>query len=184
MLERWLRWHSVGMKMATVNMGMMMMMMSWMVLGAEAAVAPAPAVVSNSSVLLLGGLLAYNSTIGIAAQAAIELAVSDVNAAGLLGGRQLVLHLTNTNCSAFQGAASGKQADHQNLLQEFNPIRMNGFSFRILPSSLCSRVTPVIILIYFVMRRLCDHGQCGDSSVLIKDFCKDCLRCTGMGWTV
>lgn len=126
MLERWLRWHSVGMKMATVNMGMMMMMMSWMVVGAEAAVAPAPApaVVANSSVILLGGLLAYNSSIGIAAQAAIELAVSDVNAAGLLGGRQLVLHLANTNCSAFQGAASGKQADHQNMFQEFkfNPI--------------------------------------------------------------
>lgn len=112
------------MAMATVNMGMMMMMMmSWMMVGAEAAVAPAPAVVSNSSVLLLGGLLAYNSTIGIAAQAAIELAVSDVNAAGLLGGRQLVLHLTNTNCSAFQGAASGKQADHQNLFQEFKSIQ-------------------------------------------------------------
>lgn len=126
MLERWLRWHSVGMRMvmamATVNMGMMMMM-SWMVVGAEAAVAPAPAVVSNSSVLLLGGLLAYNSTIGIAAQAAIELAVSDVNAAGLLGGRQLVLHLTNTNCSAFQGAASGKQVDHQNLFQELSSIQ-------------------------------------------------------------
>lgn len=127
MLEQWLRWHSLGMKvvmaMAAVNTGMMMMMMmmvSWMVVGADAAVAAAaPGVVSNSSVLLLGGLLAYNSTIGIAAQAAIQLAVSDVNAAGFLGGRQLVLQLSNTNCSAFQGAASGKQADHQILLQEF-----------------------------------------------------------------
>jgi hypothetical protein len=117
--------------MGMMMMMMMMMMMSWMVVGAEAAVAPAPAaVVSNSSVLLLGGLLAYNSSIGIAAQAAIELAVSDVNAAGLLGGRQLVLHLSNTNCSAFQGAASGKQADYQiktcfrNSVQS-NPGRMN-----------------------------------------------------------
>jgi len=140
-----------------------------MVVGAEAAVAPAPAaVVSNSSVLLLGGLLAYNSSIGIAAQAAIELAVSDVNAAGLLGGRQLVLHLSNTNCSAFQGAASGKQADYQiktcfirNSVQS-NPGRMNGFSSQILPSSLCSRVTPGHYPhLCFVMGRFCDHGFCG-----------------------
>lgn len=57
----------------------------------------------------IGGLIAFNSTIGRAAKAALELAVRDVNNALLLGQfTQLVLHLGNTNCSAFQGAAAGK----------------------------------------------------------------------------
>lgn len=56
----------------------------------------------------IGGLLSYNSTIGRAAKASLELAVEEVNNAGLLGNATLVLHLGNTNCSAFQGAAAGK----------------------------------------------------------------------------
>lgn len=56
----------------------------------------------------IGGLLSYNSTIGRAAKASLELAVEEVNNAGLLGNTTLVLHLGNTNCSAFQGAAAGK----------------------------------------------------------------------------
>lgn len=63
--------------------------------------------------IAIGGLLAFNSTIGRAAKASLELAIRDVNNASangssLLGNStQLVLHLGNTNCSAFQGAAAG-----------------------------------------------------------------------------
>jgi hypothetical protein len=58
--------------------------------------------------LAIGGLLAFNSTIGRAAKAALELGVADVNAdATLLPHTKLVLHLGNTNCNAFQGAAAG-----------------------------------------------------------------------------
>lgn len=62
----------------------------------------------------IGGLLSYNSTIGRAAKASLELAVEEVNNAGLLGNATLVLHLGNTNCSAFQGAAAGKTKKPKN----------------------------------------------------------------------
>jgi hypothetical protein len=69
---------------------------------------PAPAPGQPPALIAIGGLLAFNSTIGRAAKAALELAVHDVNNASLLGNAtQLVLHLGNTNCSAFQGAAAG-----------------------------------------------------------------------------
>lgn len=71
-----------------------------------APLSPSPA--QSPAFVAIGGLLAFNSTIGRAAKAALELAVRDVNNASLLGdATELVLHLGNTNCSAFQGAAAG-----------------------------------------------------------------------------
>jgi len=76
-----------------------------------AAAAAAEKNASSSTVpatLAIGGLLAFNSTNGRAAKAALELGVADVNAdATLLPHTKLVLHLGNTNCNAFQGAAAG-----------------------------------------------------------------------------
>ena len=73
-----------------------------------AADGPAPSSPDPASIAI-AGLLAYNSTIGRAAKAALELAVRDVNNASVLGNdTQLVLNLGNTNCSAFQGAAAGE----------------------------------------------------------------------------
>lgn len=67
------------------------------------------AMTSIAQPIPIGGLLAFNSTIGRAARAALELAVRDVNNASTNGSvPQLVLHLSNSNCSAFQGAAAGK----------------------------------------------------------------------------
>lgn len=68
---------------------------------------PSPTPQAAPQYVAVGGLLAFNSTIGKAAKAALELAVADVNNAGILESSQLVLHLGNTNCSAFQGAAAG-----------------------------------------------------------------------------
>ncbi len=92
-------------------------------------------------VIGIGGLLAFNSTIGRAAKAALELAVSDLNNSSLLGNAtQLVLHLGNTNCSAFQGAAAGTflilhrhTRPHQTLFQNLinsKRIMIFGTSFR------------------------------------------------------
>lgn len=64
--------------------------------------------VSPPATIRIGALLAYNSTIGKAVRPALELAVRDINNSSLLGDSQLVLHLGNSNCSAFQGAATGK----------------------------------------------------------------------------
>jgi len=69
------------------------------------------AVATSAQPIAIGGLLAFHSTIGRAAQAAMELAIRDVNNASANGSAlvsQLVLHLGNSNCSAFQGAAAGK----------------------------------------------------------------------------
>lgn len=74
--------------------------------------------------IAIGGLLAFNSTIGRAAKASLELAIRDVNNGSIDGApfvgtsTQLVLHLGNTNCSAFQGAAAG------NLAQILTPRSM------------------------------------------------------------
>lgn len=69
--------------------------------------------VSPPATIRIGALLAYNSTIGKAVRPALELAVRDINNSSLLGDSQLVLHLGNSNCSAFQGAATAS-----NLLKD------------------------------------------------------------------
>lgn len=65
---------------------------------------------STAQPISIGALLAFNTTIGRAAKASLELAVRDVNNNASANGSvpQLVLHLGNSNCSAFQGAAAGE----------------------------------------------------------------------------
>lgn len=59
---------------------------------------------SRPSVVNVGGLFTYNSTIGRVAQLAIKLAVEDVNAnPNILAGTRLNLIMQDTNCSGFIG---------------------------------------------------------------------------------
>jgi len=105
--------------------------------GLQAASAPTPAQ-SPGAWIGIGGLLAFNSTIGRAAKAALELAVRDVNNASVLGeSTQLVLHLGNTNCSAFQGAAAG------NVIASPILHHQKTFLSLLIPMSVESRVSPV-----------------------------------------
>jgi ionotropic glutamate receptor len=76
------------------------------VLLATAAAASAPG--ARPSEVAVGALFTYDSTIGRAAQLAIELAVDDVNAdAKVLAGTKLNLMPMDTNCSGFLGTMKG-----------------------------------------------------------------------------
>ena len=58
--------------------------------------------------LHIGVLVSYGTLIGRVAKQAIEMAVDDINRnESFLQGSKLVVHVLDTNCSAFQGAASG-----------------------------------------------------------------------------
>ena len=58
--------------------------------------------------LHIGALVSYGTFIGSVAKQAIEMAVDDINRnQSFLQGSKLVLHMVDSNCSAFQGAASG-----------------------------------------------------------------------------
>lgn len=63
---------------------------------------------ARPSEVAVGALFTYDSTIGRAAQLAIELAVDDVNAdRTVLAGTQLKLITQDTNCSGFVGIIDG-----------------------------------------------------------------------------
>ena len=75
---------------------------------ALAAARAASAAGARPSEVTVGALFTYDSTIGRAAQLAIELAVDDVNADGkVLPGTQLNLVPQDTNCSGFLGTIEG-----------------------------------------------------------------------------
>lgn len=60
-------------------------------------------------ILKIGSLLGMNSSIGVVALNAMQLAVEDVNAhKSILPNHQLYLETMDSACDAFQGAASGK----------------------------------------------------------------------------
>ena len=73
-----------------------------------ATAAAASAAGPRPSEVAVGALFTYDSTIGRAAQLAIELAVDDVNAdAKVLKGTKLNLIPMDTNCSGFLGTIKG-----------------------------------------------------------------------------
>jgi len=77
-------------------------------LALAAATRAAAAAGARPSEVTVGALFTYDSTIGRAAQLAIELAVDDVNADGkVLPGTQLNLVPQDTNCSGFLGTIEG-----------------------------------------------------------------------------
>lgn len=77
-----------------------------MLLGSISDVATA----QNETIVNIGALLSYGSIIGRVAKQAIELAVQDINKNdSLLKGRNLVVHMMDTNCNAFQGAAEAME---------------------------------------------------------------------------
>jgi hypothetical protein len=57
----------------------------------------------------IGALVSYDTVNGRAARKAIQMAVDNVNKdKNLLNNTELVLHMLDTNCSAFPGVAAGK----------------------------------------------------------------------------
>lgn len=63
---------------------------------------------SRPSVVNIGAILSYNSTIGKVATIAIKEAVKDVNAdPSILPGTNLWLQTQNSNCSGFLGMVEG-----------------------------------------------------------------------------
>ena len=62
-----------------------------------------------SSVIHIGALISYDTIIGRVARKAIQMALDDINKdKNLLNNSELVLHMLDTNCSAFTGVAAGK----------------------------------------------------------------------------
>lgn len=60
------------------------------------------------TVVNIGALFTFNSTIGAVARTAIELAVEDVNGdRGVLAGTKLNVITQDTNCSGFLGTIEG-----------------------------------------------------------------------------
>ena len=65
--------------------------------------------IDASSGIRIGALVSYETMIGRAAKKAIQMAIDEINKdKDLLKGSKLMLHMVDTNCSAFQGAAGGK----------------------------------------------------------------------------
>jgi hypothetical protein len=86
----------------------------WLLITIISSMAAAAAAAPNAtapSAIHIGSLVSYDSFIGRVARTAIQMAVDDVNKAkNLLNGSELVLHMLDTNCSAFTGAAVGENA--------------------------------------------------------------------------
>ena len=62
-----------------------------------------------SSVIHVGALISYDTIIGRVARKAIQMALDEINKdKNLLNNSELVLHMLDTNCSAFLGVAAGK----------------------------------------------------------------------------
>lgn len=65
----------------------------------------------KTSVVKIGAVFTYNSVIGRAAKAAMEKAVSDVNAdPTILRGSELRLIMQDSNCSVFMGSIESKES--------------------------------------------------------------------------
>ncbi|KAM0871867.1 hypothetical protein ACQ4PT_039098 [Festuca glaucescens] len=70
----------------------------------------------------VGALFDYDSTIGRAAQLAIELAVDDVNAdRSVLAGTKMDLITADTNCSGFVGTVQALQLMEKNVVAVVGP---------------------------------------------------------------
>ncbi|KAF8687367.1 hypothetical protein HU200_043054 [Digitaria exilis] len=77
---------------------------------------------ARPSEVAVGALFTYDSTIGRAAQLAIELAVDDVNAdRTVLAGTQLKLITQDTNCSGFVGIIDALQLMEKNVVAVIGP---------------------------------------------------------------
>ncbi|XP_002963727.2 glutamate receptor 3.3 [Selaginella moellendorffii] len=71
----------------------------------------------------IGTLLALNSTAGHTGMVAIQMAVDDINIrnSSFLNGTKLEIITANSNCSAFQGAASAMRLFEQNVVAIAGP---------------------------------------------------------------
>ena len=70
----------------------------------------------------IGALVSYDTFIGRSAAKAIQLALEDIKKdRNLLNSSELVLHLVDTNCSAFTGVAAGKT--HRFFMFLYVPLR-------------------------------------------------------------
>ncbi|CAD6335804.1 unnamed protein product [Miscanthus lutarioriparius] len=91
-------------------------------LALAAATRAASASGARPSEVTVGALFTYDSTIGRAAQLAIELAVDDVNADGkVLPGTQLNLVPQDTNCSGFLGTIEALRLMEKSVVAVIGP---------------------------------------------------------------
>ncbi|KAM0901553.1 hypothetical protein ACQ4PT_019902 [Festuca glaucescens] len=98
-------------------MGADMLLVLCLALAAAAAAAG-----QRPSAVSVGALFTYESTIGRAAQLAIELAVDDVNAdATVLAGTNLNLITQDTNCSGFLGTIEALELMEKNVVAVIGP---------------------------------------------------------------
>lgn len=76
----------------------------------------------NASSMNIGALVAYNSLIGRVAKEAIDMAVADINKnSSVLPDTKLVLHMLDTNCSAFQGAVEAIELLKKDVVAVIGP---------------------------------------------------------------
>ncbi|KAI5062617.1 hypothetical protein GOP47_0023156 [Adiantum capillus-veneris] len=75
-----------------------------------------------ASIVNIGALVAYDSLIGRVAKQAIEMAVADINKNNsVLPNSRLVLHMLDTNCSAFQGAVEAVELLKKDVVAVIGP---------------------------------------------------------------
>ncbi|MCO5602305.1 hypothetical protein L7F22_056434 [Adiantum nelumboides] len=76
----------------------------------------------NASIVNIGALVAYDSLIGRVAKQAILMAVTDINKNNtVLSNSRLVLHMLDTNCSAFQGAVEAVELLKKDVVAVIGP---------------------------------------------------------------
>lgn len=71
---------------------------------------------SRPTVVSIGAIFTYNSTIGRVAKIAIEEAVRDVNNnSSVLNGTRLDVRIQNSNCNGFLGLVGGRDLSFSSL---------------------------------------------------------------------
>ncbi|WOL12207.1 glutamate receptor 3.5-like [Canna indica] len=98
---------------------------TWFVLGLNGAmgqIGNGSTTTSKPSVVNIGALFTFNSTIGRAVMPAIKLAVDDINAnSKILEGTKLNVIIQDTNCSAFVGTVEALQLMEKNVIAVVGP---------------------------------------------------------------
>ena len=80
---------------------------------------------SRPAVVNIGGLFAFNSTIGRVAKVAIDAAVDDVNSdPGVLQGTKLVIDMKDSSCNGFLGTVEGTTSQIFYLPINYKPISL------------------------------------------------------------
>ncbi|WOL17774.1 hypothetical protein Cni_G26567 [Canna indica] len=106
-------------------MGVVLVFITWFLVGLSGVlgeVGNGTSASSRPSMVNVGALFTFNSTIGRAAMIGIELAVEDVNAdPTVLAGTKLNMITQDTNCSAFVGTVNALQLMEKDVIAVIGP---------------------------------------------------------------